>query len=173
MVRSARLPTTRLYNAEWLDAFAALRGDRGERPIGWRVTAQRGGRWSATMLLGLIRVLLAVAFVLVLWWVISAAWVVPPASTREPPKPPAPVPAPSTAAAPPATSGAAPPTTPATATAADIARLNDTITKLTTAVEKLNQQLASPGASPKPKVERSRQEVYEPQTWRSRERCWW
>jgi hypothetical protein len=54
--------------------------------------------------------------------------------------------------------------------AADIAKLNDTINKLTAAVYKLNQRLDPstpvPGPPAKPKAKPSKQEIYGRQTWR-------
>src|SRR5262245_32747620 len=126
------------------------------------------------MLLHLIKVIAAVAFVLLLWWAISGAWVAPTPSPQEPPRPPAPIPAPPTVTAPP-TTGAAPET--AAAPTADIAKLNDTIAKLTATVDRLNQQLAERDRSAKPSGNSSfqsppasatarRQELYAGKTWR-------
>ena len=77
-------------------------------------------------MIAFLRVFAASVLALVLWSAVS--WTVPP------PKP-APAPAP--------------------ATRADIAKLNDTIAKLTTAVDRLNQQLADRTAR-----QDARQEVY-------------
>src|SRR6266404_2933406 len=101
------------------------------------------------MLLDLIKVIAAAAFVLVLWWAISGAWMAPTPSPQEPPRPPAPIPAPPTVTAPP-TTGAAPETAAAPTTAAEIAKLNDTIAKLTATVDRLNQQLAERDRLAKP-----------------------
>jgi hypothetical protein len=127
------------------------------------------------MLLDLIKVIAIGAFVLVLWWVISGAWTAPTSSSSEPPRPSASVPAPSTTAA---AAGAAP--IPATAT--DIAKLNDTIVKLTATVDRLNQQLAERERPARPSGSCSssslptsntarRQDIYARQTWRRP--LWW
>src|SRR5580704_8464035 len=80
-------------------------------------------------MLGLFKLIAAAALALVLWLAISGPLIVPFASPQEPPRPPEPIPALASATGAP--------------TAPDIAKLNDTIAKLTAAVDKLNQQLAA------------------------------
>jgi hypothetical protein len=128
------------------------------------------------MLLDLIKVIAAAAFVLVLWWAISGAWMAPTPSPQEPPRRQAPLPAPPTVTAPPPTA-AAPETAAAPTTGADIVKLNDTIAKLTATIDRLNQQLAERDRPAKPSGSSSspspptsdtarRQEIYARQTWR-------
>src|SRR5262249_34957966 len=170
---------------------------RAQHPVVCSLTLQacallrlpRGWTWETTMLLALIKVIAAAVFALVLWWVISGALTIPSSSPQEPPpRPPVPVPAPAKTTAPPApatapqTAAAAPTTTTAPqtaaaapATAADIAKLNDNIAKLTAAVDKLSQQLAGrdrparpSSSSPRPPSADTlrRQETYACQTLR-------
>jgi len=102
--------------------------------------------------------------VFVSWWVISEAWTAPTSSSPEPPRPSASVPAS-------ATTGAAP------VTATDIAKLKDTIAKLTATVDRLYQQLADRDRPAKPSGSSSssspptsdiarRQAIYARQMWR-------
>ena len=129
-------------------------------------------------MLGLLKVIAAAALALVLWLMISEA-VVRPAAQQEPPRPPEPIPK--------STALTTTPTTPATptapATAADIAKLNDNITKLTAIVDRLSQQLgvrdapAKPGQSSAATDPPRRREIDPRQTWRRQSwrdsACWW
>ena len=110
-------------------------------------------------MLGLIKVIVAAFVALLLWWALSGATLIPSASPQEPPRPPEPI--------------------PAQASAVDVAKLNDTITKLTAAVDRLNQKLdpSAPASTPKPQAKPAREDVYGRQTWRrpwGRDPgCWW
>jgi hypothetical protein len=120
-------------------------------------------------MLGLFKLIAAAALAFVLWLAISGTSIVPSASPQQPPRPePTPALA-STTEAP---------------TPADIAKLNDSIAKLTAAVEKLNQQLSErdsavkPGSSSRPSSDtQRRQEVDARQSWRRSSwpdpPCWW
>jgi hypothetical protein len=121
------------------------------------------------MLLDLLKVIAVAALAFVVWWAITRAL------TTVIDSAPAPVPAPTTS--PPSTTGAAPGTAASPATAVAIAKLNDTIAKLTTAVDRLSQQLAerdrlakSSGSSSSSSQLASetahRQEIYARHIWR-------
>ena len=97
----------------------------------WALVSLEG--WSATVF-PYARVFFATFLALLLWSVVDPP--TPPEKAATPSKP-------------------APATTRAPATTADIAKLNDTISKLTAAVDRLNQQLADRTAR-----QDARQEVY-------------
>jgi len=111
-------------------------------------------------MLGVLKVIAATALVFVLWLVITGTSILPSAPSKDPPRPPAPIPAPTTA------------TPTAQATAGDIAKLNDTIAKLTAAVDRLNKQLAEPASKPSGSSSRPdtdaprRQEIDARPTWK-------
>src|SRR5262249_16955043 len=130
---------------------------------------------SAGSMIGLLKLVAAAAFVLVLWLLISGAFVLP-AAKQEPPIPPAPIPKSAALTTTPTT-----PTAPATA--ADVAKLNDTIAKLTMAVERINLQLAASDLSAKPnqsppttsslrREEIDARQISRRQRWRD-SGCWW
>lgn len=139
-------------------------------------------------MLGLIKVIAAAMLALVLWWALSAASIVPPTSPQEPPRPPNPIPAPASPTASAAPAPASPTASAAPAVAPmDVAKLNDTINKLTAVVDKLNQRLADRDPPAKPSGSSSppspptsdtprRQEIYARQTSRRsfwRDPPWW